>query len=302
MLGDLFFKSEKVKKRINPSFAALAETDDKEIDILEIGPNANLFWNSDLVEGWDANHVCVDVNLLNEYKLPTELEQYAFTGVQEKKWYQVSNDVRSKQFIKVFQKEDGSYESMIQRMYRQIRLVDAEAMVTIATSELQVPAIHNQLDESVNISLEPYRRDTFPAIALAVAYLHDVERVSENEPVVVCPVDPYVEADYFASLKELADLVEADTAQLMLLEMETASAYIRQGALWNGGVFAFKLGYQGVRGCSDRRSAREVSDRWLTVYRLKIGRVGSTALHDFSVENSRAEIRGFSLYIDVSGK
>ena len=30
--------------------------------------------------------------------------------------------------------------------------------------------------------------------------------VSEEEPVVVCPVDPYVEDDYFRALKDLADL------------------------------------------------------------------------------------------------
>ena len=31
------------------------------------------------------------------------------------------------------------------------------------------------------------RRDTFPAIALAAAYLKDVKGISEDEPVVVCP-------------------------------------------------------------------------------------------------------------------
>ena len=90
---------------------------------------------------------------------------------------------------------------MVQRVYRQILSVDSEAEVTIATSKSQVSAIHNQLGENVGISVEPCRRDTFPAIALAAAYLHDVRGVQEEEAVVVCPVDPYVEEDYFRALR-----------------------------------------------------------------------------------------------------
>ena len=164
---------------------------------------------------------------------------------------------------------------MVQRVYRQIKKVDEEATVTIATSKTQVSAIHNQLGEDVGISVEPCRRDTFPAIALATAYLVDVMGVSSEESVVVCPVDPYVEADYFEALKQLS--VQADTgeANLVLMgieptypsekygyiipvssdqtamvatfkekpSMEVAKEYIMQGALWNGGVFAYKLKY-----------------------------------------------------------
>lgn len=63
---------------------------------------------------------------------------------------------------------------------------DTEATVTIATSKTQVSAIHNQLGQDVGISVEPCRRDTFPAIALATAYLVDVQKISPEESVVVC--------------------------------------------------------------------------------------------------------------------
>lgn len=187
----------------------------------------------------------------------------------------LSNDVRSKQFIPIFKKEEGGYESMVQRVYRQIRTVDADATVTIATSKSQVSAIYNQLGENVGISVEPCRRDTFPAIALATAYLADVMGVSLEESVVVCPVDPYVDEDYFEALKKLGELAEAGEANLVLMGIEptypsekygyiiptgkeqvsavstfkekpdakTAEGYIAQGALWNGGVFAYKLKY-----------------------------------------------------------
>ena len=197
------------------------------------------------------------------------------SGGSGKRLWPLSNDIRSKQFIKIFQTPAGEYESMVQRVYRQIRRIDPGAKVTIATSKTQVSAIHNQLEAHVGISVEPCRRDTFPAIALASAYLHDVQGVSEEEAVVVCPVDPYVNEDYFAALKELGRLAETGSANLVLMGIEptypsekygyiipegkepvsrvstfkekpdvkTAEEYIKKGALWNGGVFAYKLKY-----------------------------------------------------------
>ena len=196
------------------------------------------------------------------------------SGGSGKRLWPLSNDIRSKQFIKIFKTEDG-YESMVQRVYRQIKKIDTDAKVTIATSKTQVSAIHNQLGDEVGISVEPCRRDTFPAIALATAYLHDVLGVSEDEAVVVCPVDPYVEDDYFAALKALGEQADRGEANLVLMGIEptypsekygyiipeskdevsavstfkekpdtkTAESYIAQGALWNGGVFAYKLRY-----------------------------------------------------------
>ena len=197
------------------------------------------------------------------------------SGGSGKRLWPLSNDIRSKQFIKLFQREDGSYESMVQRVYRQIQEVDGQASVTIATSRTQVSAIHNQLGEAVGISIEPCRRDTFPAIALACSYLHYEKGIGPEEAVVICPVDPYVDRDYFEALRELALLSVQGNANLALLGIEpsypsekygyiipehagpvspvktyrekpdqkTAKEYIGQGALWNGGVFACRLGY-----------------------------------------------------------
>ncbi|MBO5564659.1 MAG: cupin domain-containing protein [Lachnospiraceae bacterium] len=206
------------------------------------------------------------------------------SGGSGKRLWPLSNDVRSKQFIKIFKTGEDTYESMLQRVYRQIRTVDKEAVITIATSKSQVSSIHNQIGEEVGISVEPARRDTFPAIALAAAYLHDVQNVPEDEAVVVCPIDPFVEEDYFRALSDLQKLSENDTAALTLMgieptypsekygyilpqeeiigtseilqapvqkvlsfkekpDVETAKEYIAKNALWNGGVFAFRLRY-----------------------------------------------------------
>ena len=112
------------------------------------------------------------------------------SGGSGKRLWPLSNDIRSKQFIKIFKGKNGEYESMLQRVFHQIKTVDTDAVVTIATSKSQVSAIHNQLGMNVGISVEPCRKDTFPAIALAASYLHDVQNVSSDEAVVVCPVDP----------------------------------------------------------------------------------------------------------------
>lgn len=71
------------------------------------------------------------------------------SGGSGKRLWPLSNEVRSKQFIQLFKDEDGNYESMVQRVYRQITAVDADAMVTIATSKSQASAIHNQLGNKV---------------------------------------------------------------------------------------------------------------------------------------------------------
>lgn len=197
------------------------------------------------------------------------------SGGSGKRLWPLSNDVRSKQFIKLFKNENGKYESMVQRVYRQIHTVNSDMEVTIATSKSQVSAIRNQLGNKVSICLEPCRIDTFPAIALAAAYLKDVQGLSEEDCVAVCPVDSYVDNTYYQTVQKLEEVVNEGQSNLVLMgieptvpsekygyiipvekneisrvakftekpDTETAKEYIKQGALWNAGVFAFKLGY-----------------------------------------------------------
>lgn len=197
------------------------------------------------------------------------------SGGSGKRLWPLSNDIRSKQFIKLFKKDEQDFESMVQRVYRQITDTDLSAKITIATSKSQVSAIRNQLSDNVDICVEPCRRDTFPAIALAVAYLIDKKGIDKNQSIVVCPVDPFVENTYYQSVGELISASEHDNVNLYLMgiqptypsekygyiipdkndqisrvsefkekpDYETAKKYISMGALWNAGVFAFKLGY-----------------------------------------------------------
>ena len=159
------------------------------------------------------------------------------SGGSGQRLWPLSNDIRSKQFIKIFHREDGELESMVQRVYRQIKAVDTDATVTIATSKSQVSAIHNQLGEEVGISVEPCRRDTFPAIALAAAYLKDVQGVGEEESVVVCPVDPYVEKDYLWGGSRLNDEFEKNIDLTPLAETWECSTHPDGPSYVVGGAF-----------------------------------------------------------------
>ena len=210
------------------------------------------------------------------------------SGGSGKRLWPLSNDIRSKQFIPFFRQSDGTRHSMAQRVCGQVCHAIPGAQITIATSKAQVSVLRNQLGEAVDICVEPCRRDTFPAIALVSAYLHDVKGVDENEAVAVCPVDPYVEDSYFSAVHQLTQLVGTGAGELMLMGVEptypsekygyilpqskepvshvlsfrekpdadAAQRYIDEGALWNSGVFAYCLGYVLTRarqllGCSD---------------------------------------------------
>lgn len=125
------------------------------------------------------------------------------SGGSGKRLWPLSNDVRSKQFLKVVKDESGETESMVQRVYRQIVAANLAAEITIATSITQVESLRSQLGDIVSIVVEPERRNTFPAIALASAYLYYKKKCSPDETAIVLPVDPYVDDGYFQLLEEL---------------------------------------------------------------------------------------------------
>lgn len=197
------------------------------------------------------------------------------SGGSGKRLWPLSNGVRSKQFLKVFKGPNGKPESMLQRMYRMMHELESCDSITIATSKEQVLSTQIQLNDSVNISVEPSRKNTFPAIALASAYLHDIMCIDYEETIIVCPVDTFFGDDYLLKIKVMENQINNNEANLVLLgikptcpsekygyivpcsdndisfvlcfkekpKKEMAKQFIKQGALWNGGVFAFKLKY-----------------------------------------------------------
>ena len=189
----------------------------------------------------------------------------------------LSNVTRSKQFLPLLETEDGGMESMIQRVIRQVKESKLTDNITLATNSSQLDIIKNQLGEKVSTVTEPERRDTFPAIALASSFLSLSKGCSDDEVVVIMPCDPFTEAGYFKTIAHMVECVEAGAAELVLMgvtptypsskygyvvpsstgnsswysvqrftekpTVEVAQELLKQHAFWNGGVFAFKLGY-----------------------------------------------------------
>lgn len=191
----------------------------------------------------------------------------------------LSNDARSKQFLRVLDVAGSTeLESMVQRVHRQLRESNIKAELTVATSTSQVDSVIAQLGNSVNIVAEPCRRDTFPAISLACEYLSKEKECSSEEIVVVMPCDPYTETGYFEAIEKMAKGISEDKAEMIVMginptypsakygyivpdstnvdgdvvavkrftekpSVSVAEQLIAEDALWNGGVFAFRLGY-----------------------------------------------------------
>lgn len=205
------------------------------------------------------------------------------SGGSGKRLWPLSNEARSKQFLPLLEKEDGTMESMVQRVVRQINEVGLVGNITVATNSSQLDIITNQLGDRVQVITEPERRDTFPAIALAASFLSLEKKCVDDEVVVIMPCDPYTEIEYFHAISQIVQCVEANVADLILMgikptypsakygyivpckntesqhsvigsvykvecftekpTVEVAENLLAQGAYWNGGVFAFRLGY-----------------------------------------------------------
>lgn len=205
------------------------------------------------------------------------------SGGSGKRLWPLSNEARSKQFLPLLASPNGGMESMIQRVVRQIREAKLTDNITFATNAVQRDSIINQLGEDVNVVTEPERRDTFPAIALATSYLANEQKCNDDEVVVVMPCDVYTESKYFATIAKMVEAVENNVADLVLMGItptypsdkfgyvvpeatqssasvfnneylsvarftekpneEEAKKLLKENAFWNGGVFAFRLGY-----------------------------------------------------------
>ncbi|MDF2567629.1 MAG: Mannose-phosphate guanylyltransferase [Oscillospiraceae bacterium] len=197
------------------------------------------------------------------------------SGGSGKRLWPLSNDLRSKQYIKLLHKENCEDEkcSMVQRVWDQLEksgLLE-NSIITASTSQIEV--IRNQLGQ-VNIAVEPSRRDTFPAVALSCAYLKTKLGAKDEDVVCVFPVDPYTEKSFFEKAKSLEKILYDKNADVALMGAkptyasskygyiipdetyddyvkvkefkekpteQQAETLIEQGAIWNCGVFCFKI-------------------------------------------------------------
>lgn len=197
------------------------------------------------------------------------------SGGSGKRLWPLSNSLRSKQYIKLLSKEESEEQcSMVQRVWGQLENAGLSDKSIICASKGQVEILNSQLG-SVNIAVEPFRRDTFPAVALSCAYLKSKMGASDNDTVCLIPVDPFTEKLYFETLKKLPDVLDKSGAEVALMgakpdypsskfgyivpkeendgyllvdkfvekpEKKLAEQLVKDGAIWNCGVFCLKIG------------------------------------------------------------
>ncbi|MEY8348450.1 sugar phosphate nucleotidyltransferase [Bacillus cereus] len=204
------------------------------------------------------------------------------SGGSGKRLWPLSNESRSKQFLKIINNKKGNQlESMVQRVWNQLKSVNLASSTYITTGETQVDILQNQLGNDIPIIIEPERRDTFAAIMLAATFLYSKIKIPLDETVCVFPIDSYVDEQFYAKVKDLEDALVDTGADLALIgtkpnfpsetygyiipkqtikgslevpfitvegfqekpNMEQARKLIEDKAFWNCGVFAFKLSY-----------------------------------------------------------
>ncbi|MCL1891097.1 MAG: sugar phosphate nucleotidyltransferase [Coriobacteriia bacterium] len=192
------------------------------------------------------------------------------SGGSGKRLWPLSNNTLSKQFLKLLKNEHGEYESMVQRVMRQIKMAHPATNVFVSCNASQADMLQQQLD-AVETIFEPSRRDTFPAIVLAAAYLYYEKNLDLHETFVACPIDTFAEDEYFQLLAKVEALVSSEQKKIGLLgalptypsekygyilqnkgtvtsfvekpPCDKAEKLLAEGALWNCGVFAIKIGY-----------------------------------------------------------
>lgn len=226
-------------------------------------------------------HTFLLIDLFRDFKIRLDMMQLVLlSGGSGMRLWPLSNNVRSKQFLPLLELKNGKKESMAQRVLRQVTEANLIADITVATNKNQLDIVKNQLGESVSIVTEPYRRDTFPAIALVSSYLRYVKGCSDDDVVVVMPCDLFTDLGYFETIRRMVECVKENVSDLVLMgvvptypsekygyilpetdeceglngckrvskfkekpDVKTAEQLLKLNAFWNAGVFAFRLGY-----------------------------------------------------------
>ena len=198
------------------------------------------------------------------------------SGGSGKRLWPLSSDIRPKQYLKLVNREMNSMEhcSMLQRVWEQLENAGIDKNTIITAGEEQTELIKSQV-RSARIAVEPMRRDTFGAVLLSCAYLNSHCGANTEDYAVVMPVDPYTEGIYFETVKRLEQVMRDSGAEVGLMgavptypatkygyilpgeEKEgyfnvkgfsekpkeaKAEELLKQGALWNCGVFCVKIG------------------------------------------------------------
>ncbi len=198
------------------------------------------------------------------------------SGGSGKRLWPLSNEARPKQYIKLVNRETNSMErcSMLQRVWDQLLEAGMAQNTIITAGREQTELIRSQVHDA-QIAVEPTGRDTFGAVLLSCAYLYSCMGAKREDYAAIMPIDPFTERAYFEAVKGLEGIVKHSGADIGLLGAKPsypatkygymvpgeqtenyfqiqsfvekpgetqAKELIKNGALWNCGVFCVRIG------------------------------------------------------------
>ncbi|MNO47612.1 Alginate biosynthesis protein AlgA [compost metagenome] len=199
------------------------------------------------------------------------------SGGSGKRLWPLSNEIRSKLFLKLLPTEEGQRESMIQRACRQLEQAGLLSYTTIVTNRSQVELIQSQVGEDIPVLAEPFKRGTFNSIGLAASYFYSIQHDQPDEAICVIPADLFVDGEFYDVLRRLPQTLAQSGSELALIgtipnrpssqygyivpqddgkkdyyhvsrfvekpDEELAASLICDHAFWNCGTFAFSLSF-----------------------------------------------------------
>ncbi|MCR2806133.1 hypothetical protein [Paenibacillus soyae] len=185
-------------------------------------------------------------------------------------------------YLPVLNGPDGKPESMLGRLWRQLMTADLLEETSVVTCSEHVGELRKQLGANALIHIEPSARGSYPATMLAAAHLYTVAGVTPNETIIVLPIDFCVEGDFYHCVRSLPKLLRESESSIMMIGAKAvqpsarydyivpeqtddsveecgydwkvrgyhanvseseAAKWIASGALWNSGVYAFRLDF-----------------------------------------------------------
>lgn len=198
-------------------------------------------------------------------------------GGSGQRLWPLSGRVRSKMFLRLLPAPDGGMESMLERVCRQLDGAGLGDSVLFVAQEDQLDLIRRYTRNRYRVIGEPCKRGTFAAAALGALCLRASGTAAPGDTVCVAPADAFAGDDFFALFRRLPDALSGSQAELALLGIrpthpsnqygyivpagQTGESYapvlsfeekpeparagelIRRHALWNCGVFAFRLSF-----------------------------------------------------------
>lgn len=179
----------------------------------------------------------------------------------------LSRNLFPKQFLKI-----GGEKTLLQQTVDRFLAIAAPEEIFIVTSVESFHEVVKQLGERFreNIILEPEKRSTAPAIALAIAYFKQIQQCQESEVLFITPADHLISPiDSFIKYVQEAEKL-AEEGRIVTLGItptapetgygyikahekrvekfvekpskEAAQTYLEEGNyFWNAGMFAFSL-------------------------------------------------------------